>query len=495
MATIFNLIPDIENQIINLLHIGELIRLSNCNQAAYQKIINYLPYKSAKQFYNNLDLGKYKFFAVFQKYFLLACRKGQFKIIRYLLEKYDLDNILMAGYEETLRSNNINFVQEFSRQFGNFNFDSLSPNLIWELSPNIIDFVYGLNNLVCNQKSLEMVTSLDNFDLMVYINSRVNIPVDLTDSLINKYLYSLDQIKWLLNNFKYLYSLDQIKWLLNNFKIYSSINFGESYCFIWPYYNSKYNGAIYSDTNSQFLIIFGKINIEDGPINLLENLIPIKNQISQELISACVSFAGWWQKLDLAQYLIKYFLTDRLIILNLFFTRPGPELFQDPIIYGILVSPILSEKLVSRNQMAKSIWTEKQFILAAGYNNHYLLKFILENTKLDFIKIKKMFDYIFIRNNALAKTIDILINLDLINYENIKNHFIKNIYQDFIYQTDMLALVIREIKKADHKFEFDINKLFGLACTVSKNQAKLVYDNYHPLIYLDKNQMVWLDKN
>ena len=67
--------------------------------------------------------------------------------------------------------------------------------------------------------------------------------------------------------------------------------------------------------------------------------------------------------------------------------------------------------------------------------------------------------------------------------------------QAYIYRTDLLAIIIREIKKAGYKPEFDINQLFQLACTVSKKQAKLVYDNYKQFICLDKNQIIWLDIN
>ena len=118
-----------------------------------------------------------------------------------------------------------------------------------------------------------------------------------------------------------------------------------------------------------------------------------------------------------------------------------------------------------------------------------MLKYILANKKLDLLKIKKNLN----SHEVLGvETTEILLELGLFDSEYIKDCFVPDIFADAIYQTDMLALIIREIKKAKFEISIDINKLFKFVCAVSKKQARLVYDNYNHLINLDKNQRIWL---
>ena len=504
MAIILNLIPDIEDQIINLLHIGDIIQLSVVNQAANQKIINYLPYKSAKQFYNTVQLSDYNSeytgykYYTYWKYCFAACRKGDLEIIRYLFQKYYLNtNILKIAYEEILKTNNINIIQEFSRQFAKYNLKSLlSHNIQWYLSLDIIKQIDNINIIPISIAAWEKAHYFRNYDLMAYIYKNTNIPLDRV-----YFMYAGHEN-----------SIDQLKWLVNNCKIDSRINNyfnGTIYSFIWPYYNSKYNGEIYSNPADQFLIILGKIILEDNNINLLEDIIPFKNQLDQAIIYHCIQTIEWWeQKLDLGQYLIQNFITDNNYIINLLTCQPKLELvdnllekldnysilFQEPAIYDLLADLVLTSKLISRKLIPISICTEGNFTTAASHNNHLILKYILEkkNKKLDLPKIKNILKYIKITG---SETIIILFEAGLFDCENIKRIYIPDIYQEYIYGTDLLALIIREIKKSDYKFEFDINKLFKFACSASKKQAKLIYDNYKQFIHLNKNQMVWLGIN
>ena len=496
MAIILNLIPDIEDQIIKLLHIGELIRLSSCCQLAYKKIINYLPYKSAKQFYNNLDLPYYQYrVPVFEQYFLAACRQGKFEIIKYLLEKYNLKNMLKKGYKEILKTNNIIFIQQFSQEFRQVNFKSVGSRKIYQLSPNIIEFIYGLDNFTCNQAGWQAAVEYNNYELMTYIYTRANILISAKSSINIIYATICSHAD----------AINRLKWLITNCKIDSRISlyFGTFYNFAWLYYDSKYNRTKYSDLTDQFLIKYGKIYFEDGQLSLLDNLFP--NQIDQLQIFGCIQVAMWSEKLDICQYLIQNFLMDSNYIINLLINRPRPilfdclldklngnlsELFKE--IYGLSADILLTEKLIARNQIGYLACTEENFILAANNGNHVILKYIFENSKLDLLKIKKKLP----TTTSLmgSKTIEFLMELGLFNFENIKKYLIPHIFAGYIYRTDLLPLIIREIKKAKYEPEFDINKLFWLASTVSKKQAKLVYDNW--FINLDKNQMVWLlDKN
>ena len=475
-------IPDIDNQIIKLLHIGELIQLSETSKLGNQKIINLDSYKSAKLFYNNKH-DKFIGYSVFQKYFLAACGLGLFEIIRYLFEKYIFDvTILKKGYEEILKTNNLNIIQQFSCEFGSRPPETLDPFIKWYLSPNIIEYIFGPNNISCSRWEFEIASLFGNLELMTYIYSKSNFPMDFIYSKIN-----LDK-----------YSNPQIKWLINNCKIDSTINqYISIYPFIWPYYNSKNNGIIYSNPDDQFLIIFGQIIFENQNPILFDKLLP--NKINQKIISDYIDISYWWQKYDLAIYLIKNFLVDQYIFTTYYICGyTHPEILnclldkfdnypQALSLYELCDNKLLTEILITRKKIPKTILTESAFVMAANSNNHVLLKFILENNKLDLSKIKYN-----LNKTATAKTAEILIETGIFDFKYIKIRYLDNIDQEWVYGTDLLWLVISEIKKSKYKPEIDLQKLFNLTCTISKNQAKLVYKNYKEFIQLTKNQMVWL---
>ena len=485
-------LPDIDNLIINLLHIGSLIQLSRTNKFIHNKISNSPAYISAKQFYLDLTRTNHYFF-VFEKYFLTACRQGKLEIIRYLSEKYNLSRLLKLGYEEILRTNNMPIIQQYSREFGSAKPASLNPDIKWILWPDTFDFffVFGLDNLPCTKENFEKALNYENLDLLTYIYSH--------NKFTNIEIYCLirDRI-----------TPGRLKWLINNCKIDLTINkyIGQQQPYIWLYYNSKYNGAIYLNPTDQFLIIFGKIILEDGNPELLAELIPIKNQIDQDIIYSYAFKAKIWRQSNLLCYLTQYFLTDNSILTSLWyypFSKPEVsewffekitegligKIFEDPIIIELSVNKNLTEKLILKNKMSKSILAEHILSSAANAGNHLLVKYILDNSKLDFSKIR------YYLNNSIitdAKTVEILLEYGLLDSAYIKKIFVEHINQGYIYQTELLTIVLSEIKKNGYKLEIDINYLFRLASTVSKKQAQLVYDYYKKFIHLDKNKIIWL---
>lgn len=486
-------LPEIDIQIINLLHIGELIRLSECNKISNKKIINLPVYISAKQFFNS-PTGYTIGYPMFQQYFLAACRVGKFEIIRYLSEKYIFDiKILDLAYYQILKNGNISLIKKFSREFGN---QKISKSNIWVLSPKVINYIYGPNYIACSLNNFKIALLEENWELLSYIYIRME--------KINMHtIYDL-----LCNGSTY----GRLKWLINNYEIDISINnYLISEPYFWLYYNSKHNKQpINLNPLNQFLILFGKIIFEDRDPNLLSELFPIKNQIDQNIIYTYINRAlSYVGNLDLAQYLMLYFITDprnlnrlsylccKMELTDWFLEKLGdniPILFEDPHIYGLCSNSQLTNKLIATNKMPTTIITEDYFLTAANQDNIQLVKFIIGNSKWDIQVIK---GYLI---NAWAmvigtETVEYMLEIGVFDFQDIERIFVDNIYQEHIYRSDLLALVLREIKKANYISHFDVNKLFQLTCSYSKNQAKLIYDNYKQYIQLDKNQEIWLGIN
>ena len=509
--TIIYPLLEIDNQIINLLHIGSILQLSQSNRAAKKKIINSQKYISARQFYNNqknclADINSQKYisarqfynnqknsyfcnFCIVENYFFAACQQGKLEIIRYLAEKYDYSPVVFKiGYEEILTTNNVPLIKQFSREFGNISPGNLNSDIKWSLLPNTYDYIFGLDNLPCDSNSLDTAMSYGNSELVSYIynHGKSNIPM-------HKFYYL----------FTGYWNIGQLKWIVNNIKIDVTItNYFNHFPFVWLYYNSKYNGKIYSNPTDQFLIIFSLIIFEDKSLDILSELFPVKNQIDQEIIYNCIATTGVWRKLDLAKYLVQQFLIDQNRISILCFYQTDSELMDCLLekldnYSGLAGEPtnkffsnkLLTEKLIAKNQIPKSILNEKGFITAAIENNLRLLKYILENSKLDIPEIKNGFSNILITD---AKIVEFLLEIGLIDFQYIKKWYISKIYQDYICRTELLSLIISEAKKARYKLNIDKNYLFQLASKASKKQAQLVYDNFKEFIHLDKNSIVWL---
>ena len=476
-------IPDIENQIIKLLHIGEILQYARTCKSANQKIINLDCYKWAKLFYNINSVYIPRDYAVYEQYFLNACKAGLLEIIRYLFEKYDLTNILKRGYEEILKTNNLKLIQNFSREFGSYNPESLDPYIRASLSPRIIEYIFGPNIIIFNQTDFIIACKSNNFELITNIYSN----------------FSLDFV------YSEIRSIKESRWLINNCKIDSTvIKYSNISPFIWLYYDSKNNGTKYSNPDDQFLIILGKIIFENKNPSLLEELFPVKNQLDQPTIAFIIDYLYCEREYNLTKYLIKYFLENQKFlsdlcgyfrisdILDCLLEKLGNNLeFLPDKLYS---NKFLIEKLIIKNKIPNKILTQEALIAAANTNNHPLLKYILEKgwlnlSKKNKIKIKKELKLFTI---TTAKTVEILIHADLFDFEDIKEGYINNIFQDWVYGTDLLAIILREIKKSDYKLDINLQKLFNLTCTISKNQAELLLENHRDFIQLTKNQMVWL---
>ena len=483
-------LPEIDNQIINLLHIGELLKLTECHKVSHIKITNSMVYKSAKQFYGSPELIEYKNSnkSVVQQYFLAACRQGKFEIIRYLFEKYNFSNILELGYEEILKTNNIKLINQYCQIFGYQ--DSPNPDMRWFLFPAVIDYIYGPNYLSCNLENFKNAIQSSNWELTSYIYNRLE-----KSTVNNKYIY------WLIYN---NITIDRVKWLINNCKIDISINYYYGgYPYILLYYNYKYNSRTNLIPVEKFLLIFGIIIFEDKDPSLLSQLIPIKNQIDQHIINNCITDARIWLKWKLVIYLINNFCVGNRCLnymwvfhycepelLDCFLEKIGPnisELTQEPLIIELCYNQPLTEILISKKLLSKIKFPEDIFNHALTANNHQMLKFILENKKLDISRIK------YISRIRNPKILEYFLEIGLLNFKDIKKYFIKDIFASYIYKTELLPIVLKEIKKAGYNMgRYDISYLFYLACAVSKNQAKLVYDYYKNSIILNTEQIIWL---
>ena len=482
---------EIDNQIINLFHIGELIQLSKCNKAANQKITNFKIYISAKQFYTNfykIADNKINCCPLYTQYFLAACYQGKFEIIRYLFEKYNLTSMLDNGYDRILRTNNISLIKQYRLEIG---VPSPYPYIRWFLSPAVIDYIYGPNYLPCSWDNFLSAMGHQNWKLMTYIYFHNKYNLDL---------FNLDCIYYLLSR---PCTIGGLKWLINNCKIDASINkYFEDHQFIWMYYNSKYNKAIYSNPDEKFLIIFGRIILEDLEPDILSELLPIKNQIDQHIIRNHINQAKLWQKFELVQYLIRYFIIDykslnymHLLaysepgLINCILEKMGPDiskLFEKPQIFQLCYNKLLIEILFTKKPPLKIKFTEDIFIHAIVCDSYQMLKFILANSELDLSKIKNSLYNINIRG---PEAVRFLLDIGVFNFEDIKKLCISDLW---VLQTDLLFLVLQEIKKAEFKLDINITYLFGRICEISKTQAKIFYEDHKQFIKLNKNQKIWL---
>lgn len=493
---IFDL-PEIDDYIISFLQLDSLINLSQTSKFSYHKITKFTKYIESKKFYQNFDIiVKYEKLDiyVFIDYYLEACSQSNIYIISYLSNKYDLSTYKIDGFINILENNNINSISWFCKEY-NLLLSKNDLKLIkfGGLKLETIQFLINYFKLDLNLFiSISIFTDAchaGNLPLIQHIAEKIIIPEDTIIYILDTILKTrLDLLKW----FYYYFENPKIKSCI--FQRFSNHKFGE---IIKKYILDKQ----IIDPNDLLIIEFIKGH-KTNMINILKNnynfnlnileyifykLFPLNLEIL-ELICQKIDFKTIQQ---IILYLGYYdgdridFLANKYGLNNL--VMNSEFRYYSPILYKYM--------LENKNIFLISNYQYDLFRDACYKNNKDIIKWMLSINP----KLLELFlygsDY---ENNISILNLDMipLLELGLINFD----YIVKNIYTQFDgsfyykHQKYLFPLLFEIAHKNNYNLEkhIKIGDLFTIACYLSKDYAKSLYEYYK--IKIDKSNIkIWLN--